>query len=265
LWNIGRNLEIEIYQVGYTKAGSFKTKRNCEIEFTLPAFHENRNITCNAYVDESHHESSNYDIIIGRDLLHSLGIKLLFDTAEIVWDNAKVSMQTPNRTSGNWVDTLEKELLFAHDPTTTDAERIQNIIESKYCPADLQKIVEEWKHLSTSEHLENRSCRPRELKDPNVKPYHAKPYPVPYSKEKRLRTNPRTKAEPQQILAQRLPSTKDLTRPTSEVGQDLEDLVAINDEHWLIVDCCVFVWSGFGFGFLAHPEVWEVHKIRAWW
>ena len=73
-----------------TKAGSFKTKRKCEIEFTLPAFHANRDITCNAYVDESHHESSHYDIIIGRDLMHSLGINLLFDTAEISWDNAKV-------------------------------------------------------------------------------------------------------------------------------------------------------------------------------
>lgn len=31
-----------------TKAGSFKTKRRCEIQFTLPAFHENRNISCNA-------------------------------------------------------------------------------------------------------------------------------------------------------------------------------------------------------------------------
>ena len=43
-----------------TKAGSFKTKRRCEIEFTLPAFHEHRKITCNAYVDESHVEASNY-------------------------------------------------------------------------------------------------------------------------------------------------------------------------------------------------------------
>jgi hypothetical protein len=25
----------------------------------------------------------------------------------------------------NWVDTLEQELLYAHDPDTTDAERIQ--------------------------------------------------------------------------------------------------------------------------------------------
>jgi hypothetical protein len=43
-----------------TKAGSFKTKRSCNTEFTLPGFHEQRNITCNAYVDESHHESCNY-------------------------------------------------------------------------------------------------------------------------------------------------------------------------------------------------------------
>ena len=182
-----------------TKAGSFKTKRKCDIEFTLPAFHENRNITCNAYVDESHHESSNYDIIIGRDLLHSLGINLLFDTAEISWDNAKINMQPLDRVTGNWVDTLEKELLFAHDPTTTDAERIQNIIESKYCPADLQKIVEECKHLSTTEQGQLLKLLQKfedlfdgtlgtwktdpvnlELKDPNVKPFHAKPYPVPY-------------------------------------------------------------------------------------
>ena len=60
-----------------TKAGSFKTNRKCEIEFTLPAFHEYRKITCNAYVDESQHGSSNYDMIIGRDLMHSLGINLL--------------------------------------------------------------------------------------------------------------------------------------------------------------------------------------------
>jgi hypothetical protein len=50
-----------------TKGGSFKMKRKCKIEFTLPAFHENRKITCNAFVDESHHESSSYNMIIGRD------------------------------------------------------------------------------------------------------------------------------------------------------------------------------------------------------
>jgi hypothetical protein len=97
-------------------------------------------------------------------------------------------------------------LLFAHDPTTTDAERIQSILESKYCPADLQKIVEECKHLSAAEQGQLLKLLQKfgnlfdgtlgtwktdpvnlELKDPKVKPYHAKPYPVPYSQEKRLK------------------------------------------------------------------------------
>jgi hypothetical protein len=130
-----------------TKAGSFKTRRSCDIEFTLPAFHKNRKITCNAYVDESHQEACHYDMIIGRDMMHSLGINLLFDTAEISWDNAKVHMQHPEILKGDWMETLEQELLFAHDPDTTDAERIQGIIESKYTPADLNKIVEECTHL----------------------------------------------------------------------------------------------------------------------
>jgi hypothetical protein len=134
-----------------TKGGSFKTKRKCDVEFTFPACHENRTINCNAYVDESHHESSNYDMIIGRALLHLLGINLLFDTAEISWDIAKIRMQPPGKQDRDWLDTMEQELLYAHDPSTTDAERIQNIIESKYTPADLSKIVEECTHLEKDE------------------------------------------------------------------------------------------------------------------
>ena len=189
-----------------TKAGSFKTKRSCDIEFTLPAFHENKTISCKAYVDESHHESCNYDMIIGRDIMHSLGINLLFDTAEISWDNAKVHMQHSEILRGDWVDTLEQELLYAHDPDTTDAERIQGIIESKYTPADLSKIVEECTHLEKGEQKQLLRLLQKyedlfdgslgtwktapiqlELKDPNVKPYHAKPYPVPHSQEQRLK------------------------------------------------------------------------------
>ena len=50
-WKKSRNENVK----WKTKAGVFKTKRRCEIEFSLPAFHENRNITCNASIDESHH------------------------------------------------------------------------------------------------------------------------------------------------------------------------------------------------------------------
>ena len=189
-----------------TKAGSFKTKRKCEVEFTLPAFHENRLVSCNVYVDESPHAASSYDMIIGRELMHSLGINLLFDTAQISWDNAIINMQPPESLTEDWVETLEQEILYAHDPDTTDAERIQDIIDAKYCPADLQKVVEECKHLTATEQRQlllllqkfehlfdgtlgtwNTDPVDLELKEPDTKPYHARPYPVPHSQEKKLR------------------------------------------------------------------------------
>jgi hypothetical protein len=46
-------------------------------------------------------------------------------------DNAKIHMQPPEMLRSNWVDTLEQESLYAHDLDTTDAERIQGIIEPK--------------------------------------------------------------------------------------------------------------------------------------
>ena len=105
---------------------------------------------------------------------------------------------------GDWVDELEQELLYAHDPDTTDAERIQQIIEDRYCPADLNNFVTECTHLSKIEQkqllkllqkyehlfdgtLETWQTDPvdLELKDPDVKPHHSKPYPVPHSQEKK--------------------------------------------------------------------------------
>ena len=100
---------------------------------------------------------------------------------------------------------LRKEILFSHDPATTDAERIQDIINATYTPAGLDKIVAECTHLSKVEQgnlfqllkkFENlfdgtlgawdTTPVDIELKDPNLKPYHAKPYPVPYSQERSL-------------------------------------------------------------------------------
>jgi hypothetical protein len=133
-------------------------------------------------------------MIIGRDLLHSLGINLLFDTAEISWDNAKIHMQPHVKQDRDWLDTMEQELLYAHDPSTTDAEKTQNIIESKYTPADLNKIVEECTHLGKDEQRQLLRLLEKfenifdgtlgtwktdpvdlELVNANVKPYHAKP------------------------------------------------------------------------------------------
>ena len=185
-----------------TKAGNFSTHRKCEIIFTLPALHKHRQITWNCYVDESNANSISYDLIIGRDLMHEIGIDICFSAAEVRWDNASIPMQPVDKST----EEFEQELLFAQDPLTTDAERIQNIVESKYCPADLNKIATECHLLNADQQetlhkllrkfahlfdgtLGNWKTDPvdLELKDKNEKPYHARAYPVPHSQEQLLK------------------------------------------------------------------------------
>jgi hypothetical protein len=52
-----------------TKAGAFKTSQTVKASFTLPEFHEGRDILWNMYVDESEPETCSYEMIIERDLL----------------------------------------------------------------------------------------------------------------------------------------------------------------------------------------------------
>jgi hypothetical protein len=88
---------------------------------------------------------------------------------------------------------FEQELLLTQDPLSTDAERIQNIVESKHCAADLNKIatgcnllsliqqeslhtlLKKFAHLLDGT-LGNWKTDPvdLELKDKNERSYHAK-------------------------------------------------------------------------------------------
>ena len=197
-----------------TKAGQFQTKKKCQITFTLPALHAHRKVHWNCYVDNSPKEDCHYDLIVGRDLMHQVGIDILFSTAEIKWDNATIPMHSPNKIMEELVDQFEQELLFSHDPITTDAERIQSIVEAKYSPADLESIVQDCAEITTEEKQQLLSLLKKydqlfdgtlgtwktepielELKDPNSKPYHAKPYPVPRSQEQKLKDEIRRMCE----------------------------------------------------------------------
>ena len=189
-----------------TKAGSFQTTKTCKIKFMLPAFHEKRDISWTAFVDETDKLSSRYDMIIGRDLLEELGMNFSFSEKLMEWDNATTPMLDPDMLDQEFIDELEQEILYMHDPQTTEADRIQSILNAKYCPADLNKLVQECEQLNKEEQekllvllqkYENLfdgtvgtwKTAPVELhlRDPNCVPYHAKAYPVPHSQEQKLK------------------------------------------------------------------------------
>src|SRR5688500_6789151 len=93
--------------------------------FTLPAFHESRNISRTAFLDETDKLSSRYDMIIGRDLLEELGMNFLFSTNLMEWDIASTPMLDPELfDQDNLDELLAQELLYMHDPDTTEAEKI---------------------------------------------------------------------------------------------------------------------------------------------
>ena len=115
-------------------------------------------------------------------------------------------MQPTDKLDETYLDEFEQDILLSEDPITTEAERIQRIVEAKYSKADLPQVAkscktiseEEQEHLLASlkkfEHLFdgtlgtwNTEPVDLELKDPNCKPCHAKPYPVPHAHEQLLK------------------------------------------------------------------------------
>ena len=131
-----------------TKAGVFKTEKTVKAKFKLPEFFQNCDIQWKLHVDQSDPKDTAYDMIIGRDILHELGIDLLFSQGVMQWEGATVPMRDPKWLNSKHIEQLEDEIFAMEDPLTTEAERIQSIIDVKYAPQDVDKIVEDCAHLT---------------------------------------------------------------------------------------------------------------------
>jgi hypothetical protein len=164
----------------------------CKINFTLLAFYKHHNICWTAFVDETNKLTSQYDMSIGRDLLDKLGINFLFSQNLMEWDGATTPMIDPDRLGSDSIDYLEMEIFYIGDLLTTEVEQIQEILDAKYCKADLKQIVQECDQLD--QHQQQKLLKllqkyeqlfdgtvgtwktapvDLQLKDPTAAPYHA--------------------------------------------------------------------------------------------
>lgn len=130
-----------------TKAGSFRATKTCKLNFSLPAFHSHRNTSLTAFVDATDKLTSRYDMIIGRDLLDELGMNFLFSTNLMEQDNDSTSMLEPDLFDQDILVELACEMIYMHDADTIETERIQNILDTKYCKTDLAKQSQECEQL----------------------------------------------------------------------------------------------------------------------
>jgi hypothetical protein len=92
-------------------------------------------------------ENIHYDMIIGNDLLECLKFDIKYSTATIKWDGAEIPMQSRDAT-------IEDSYLISDTPCLQEAvERIKQILNAKYEPANLNEITEACTHLSQDERV----------------------------------------------------------------------------------------------------------------
>ena len=110
----------------------------------LPAFHTEKVVEWDVYVDDQTTSgATRYDLIIGRDLMEEIELDLKFSDMTMTWQNATIPMRNPALLKDKNIEQFISEIFYLHDPNTTEAERIQKILDNKYTPADLKKITEE--------------------------------------------------------------------------------------------------------------------------
>ena len=177
-----------------TAAGPLNTTERCDIQFSLPELSPTRLVKWSVHVDATN--KLPYDMIMGRDALHELGINLNFKEQTVQWDEAEIPMHDVEHTYADAYH-LQQDSTSVADAT----ERIQRILDAKYEPADLKEIAEWCDHLNKSQQkqLYELLRRYEDLFDgtlghwkdsqydvelqPNASPFHARPYPIPHKYE----------------------------------------------------------------------------------
>ena len=189
-----------------TKAGTFNTTRRVQVKLLLPEFNQNKIISWTCHVDDTTTATdSQYDMILGRDLLETLGIIINFNDHTMTWEEATIPMKEYGS-----IPTLQAADAYCDEIFMTDIEneitaRMTRILDAKYEKADLAKVVAESDHLTDEEQskllvvlrkyetifdgglgLWQTAPVNLELKADAV-PYHARPYPIPRSREETMR------------------------------------------------------------------------------
>jgi hypothetical protein len=124
-----------------TVAGKVQSTHKVTIQFSLPEFYESTVIQYDAHVFQN---DISYDLIISRDLMRQLGIKIDLETNQVGWEDASIPRKSPDCTTKDF---------YTQDAESIKQEttRIQRILDAKYESADLKQIVRECTHLNSLE------------------------------------------------------------------------------------------------------------------
>ena len=122
-------------------AGAFETKHKGLVTFLLPAFSLTKQVQWTFHIDDRTNIGSTYDMIIGRDLLHELGITINFDAKTLTWETDTILMKSRGHLKDK--KTVNDIFLTANEPTGIQDEfaRATQILDANYHAANLNEVV----------------------------------------------------------------------------------------------------------------------------
>ena len=181
-----------------TAVGYFETHEMVKTEFLIPELNDQRLISTEMHETQ---QDMPYDVIIGLDLLKELKIDILCSNLTVKWDDHEVSFKDRNIS-------IKEAMQMNADPKHIQeaSDRINKILDAKYEPANLEQVTKDTPGLDVEQRkqlfhvlkkfeplfdgtLGKWIASPHKifLKDPNIQPYHGKPFSIPQAYEAQLR------------------------------------------------------------------------------
>ena len=82
-----------------TNTGTFTTNKQVTLTFMLAEFSAQHVVTWKVNIDEQKQNHTQYDMILGRDFLCSLGFVLVFQKRKVKWNGISVPMDSNTKAS----------------------------------------------------------------------------------------------------------------------------------------------------------------------
>ena len=134
-----------------TRGGHVKTKYKSNVHFSLPEFSDKKIITWKFNMFES--EDLGYDMVIGRDIMTSIGMDLSFKNKTINWEGIEILMRDFNKLRKYQLSKLELQAFIskAKEPVVIQkaTDRIIKIMDANYRKVDLKVVVQKVTHLNS--------------------------------------------------------------------------------------------------------------------
>ena len=132
--------------------GVFQTRQKRLVEFRLPEFSHDKTISWVVHVDE-HTDSTNalYDMIIGMDLIHELGLIIDFNKNSIIWEETEVPMKARGFLQDH--NNINQLYEMAVEPSVLqEAEQRQTtILDADYSAVDIVQLISTYDHLNVEQ------------------------------------------------------------------------------------------------------------------